>query len=71
MFGSLATLGDASLVVDVLASAGLGTIAGQFVVDRARRRGFRNLDPQLIVARYSLGGAVLGLGAELLIAALR
>ncbi|MDX6653132.1 MAG: hypothetical protein QOJ38_1913 [Solirubrobacterales bacterium] len=67
----VASVGDASIVVNVLAGAGLGTVAGQFVADRARRRGFRQIDPQLIVSRFSFGGAVVGLGAELLTAALR
>jgi hypothetical protein len=56
--GLLSALGDASIVVDMLAGAGLGAIAGNLVAERARAHG-RRVDASATVRRWSLFGAGL------------
>ena len=45
-----ATFGDASIVVNVLAGAGLGALVAQLVILRRARQGVRGREPQIVAA---------------------
>lgn len=55
--------GDVSIIIDVLASSGLGTIAGHLIVLARARRGIVGREPQ-IVAAWTAFGAVVALAVH-------
>ncbi len=58
--------GDVSIIIDVLASSGLGTVAGHLIVLARARRGIVGREPQ-IVAAWTAFGAVVALGVHVVV----